>query len=216
MIQSIVSSPRTIWFAKQNGVHGFTETGRAVNLTPWMERVFNATNGLQTEFWSDGDQAFAFYAHVNGLAAVSVNGSLQETARFVQFGAKMPNETPIWGRPRALAPYVDGLFVAYYDGSTSYVMRLIIEKDGNYRWSGSECTIAGEEITWMRVSSPGGNPRLWIATSVGGVPKLYYQTLPISGNPWTEFLRRSGLEPRAVLGSGMEGTVVELRAGART
>lgn len=29
-------------------------------------------------------------------------------------------------------------------------------------------------------------------------------------NPWTEFLRRSGLEPRAVLGSGMEGTVVEL------
>ena len=29
-------------------------------------------------------------------------------------------------------------------------------------------------------------------------------------NPWTEYLRRSGLEPRAVLGSGMEGTVVEL------
>ncbi|GAA2144744.1 hypothetical protein GCM10009844_18680 [Nocardioides koreensis] len=29
--------------------------------------------------------------------------------------------------------------------------------------------------------------------------------------PWTELLRRSGLEPHSVLGSGMEGTVVALR-----
>lgn len=194
LIQNIVASPRTVWFAKPNGLHGFTETGRAVNLTPWMERTYHPSNGGAVAFYSDDERAMAFIAHEQGLVAVTVNGTQQETARFIQFGGRTANETPIWGRPRWMTPHVDGLFVAYFDGSTSYVMRLILEKDGSYRWSGSECTIEGEEITFMRVTSPDGNPRLWIATiitssAVGtvGELRLYWQSLPVTGNPWVDY-----------------------------
>jgi hypothetical protein len=178
--QNIVAGPRTVWFARPNGLHGVTETGRVVNLTPWVERNYHASNGGAVLFWSDEDRAIVFYGHEHGLVAVSVNGTQQESARFVQFGGKMANESPIWGRPRWMCPYVD-------------VMRLIFEPDGSYRWSGSECTIRGQEITFMRVASPGGLPRLWIATlSPSGVADiktvhLYWQSLPVSGNPWVDY-----------------------------
>lgn len=187
-IKSIVASPRVVWFSKPNGLHGVTEIGRAVNLTPWVERTFNENNGAAVAFYSDDERAFVFYAHQFGLVVVTVNGTQQETARFVQFGGRTANETPVWGRPRSFAAHVDGIFVAYYDGTASYVMRLILEKDGSYRWSGSECTITGEEVTYMKVTSPAGKPRLWIATvDSSGFPKLYWQSLPESGNPWVDY-----------------------------
>ena len=197
-IQRLVVGGRTVWFAKTNGLHGFTETGRAVNLTPWMERAYNTFNARSVLFYSDAERAVVFYAHMYGLVAITVNGTLQESAEFVQFGGRLPNETPIYGRPRAMCAWVDGIFVAYYcpdqDGvNTSYVMRLIFEKDGSYRWSGSECTIQNEEITFLRVVSMSGAPRLYIATQdANGKAKLYWQSLPQSGNPWVDYLHGTG------------------------
>lgn len=193
LIQSLVSGGSTIWFSANNGLHGFTETGRSVNLTPWVERAYHPSNGAGSLFYSDDERALVFYLHQHGLVAVTVNGTKQDTARFVQFGGRTPNETPIWGRPRAICPWVDGVFVAYFSPDengvgSSYVMRLVLEKDGSYRWSGSECTIPNEEITFLRVTSPSGVPRLWIGTITGtGYAKLYYQSLPLSGNPWVDY-----------------------------
>lgn len=198
-IATVVSSPRVVWFARPDGLFGLTETGRVVNLTPWMERAFHPFNGATTAFYSDEQRAFVLFGHQQGLVAIEVNGTQQQGARFIPFGGTTSNETPVWGRPRWIAPYVDGVFVAYFDGSTSYVMRIIFEKDGSYRWSGSECTIEGEEISYMRVTSRGGSPRLWIATMVNGTGassagsaingtiKLYWQSLPESGSPWTDY-----------------------------
>ncbi len=195
-IQQVVTGGSTIWFSKTNGLYGYTETGRAVNLTPWIERTYSTWNGRAVLFYSDDERAIVFYAHVYGLVAITVNGTRQDTARFVQFAGRTPNETPIYGRPRALCAWVDSVFVAYYcddeDGTpTSYVMRLIIEKDGSYRWSGSECTIQNEEITFLKVTSPAsgeGAPRLWIATvTEAGKAKLYWQSLPASGNAWVDY-----------------------------
>jgi hypothetical protein len=189
LIQDIVASPHVIWFSKPNGLHGYTEIGRAPNLTPWIERAFSEENGFPATFYSDDDRAFVFYAHAHGLLGVAVNGNQQEASRLFSFGGRTPNETPIWGRPRAYAEYVDGLYVAYFDGTDSYVMRLILEKDGSYRWSGAEMVIEGEEVSWMRVTSPGGLPRLWVATT-GGTPspRLYWMSLPESGNPWIDYV----------------------------
>lgn len=188
-IQNIVSSPRVVWFAKPNGLHGVTETGRTVNLTPWIERTYHESNGGCVTFFSDDERAIVFYAHQHGLVAVTVNGSRQESARFVQFGARSPNQSPIWGRPRWMTPHVDGLFVAYFDGTDSYIMRLILDKDGGYRWSGAEAVIRDEEVTYMKVTSPGGAPRLWIATVETGTttPHLYWQSQPHSGNPYIDW-----------------------------
>ncbi len=192
-INQAVASSKVVWFAKSNGLHGLTETGRTVNLTPWMERTFHPDNGRVACFFSDEERAFVFVAHQQGLVAVNVNGTQQERATFVQFGSKMPNESPIFGRPRAITPYVDGAFVAYYDGTDSRVMRLILEKDGSFRWSGSECTIRGQEITFMRVTSRYDVPRLWIATvEPDSTVHLYWQALPQSGNPWVDYQNNLG------------------------
>lgn len=189
LIYQIVASPKVVWFGKTNGLHGYTETGRAVNLTPWMERAGGKSNGLFVGFWSDAERAFAFYAHTHGLVVVPLNGTQQESAQFVQFGVGLPNETPIWGRPIGLAPHVDGVFVGYYDGSTSYVMRLMLQQDGAWKWSGSECTIEGEEVVFLKVASSNGVPRLWIGTLENSTtPHLYWQSLPTTGNPWTDYL----------------------------
>lgn len=203
-IQELVVGGRTVWFSKTNGLHGFTETGRAVNLTPWAERSYSTWNARAVTFWSDDERALVFWAHAYGLVAITVNGTQQEAARFVQFGGRLPNETPIYGRPRAITPWVDSLFVAYYapdeDGvNTSYVMRLMIEKDGSYRWSGSECTIPNEEVTMLRIGHSSANgldpPRLWIATvTESGAAKLYWQSLPDSGNAWVDY--RAGTNHR--------------------
>lgn len=188
-IRSVVAAPQTIWFSKTNGLYGFTETGRAVNLTPWIERSWHPTNGARSAFYSDEERAYALYTHQLGLAAVAVNGTVQQSATWMQFGSKTPNESPIWGRPRAIAPHTDCIFVGYYDNVNSYVMRVIFNADGSIRWSGSECTIEGEEITFLKVTSPGGRPRLWIGTQIPDTdsPRLYWQSLPITGNPWVDY-----------------------------
>lgn len=198
-INSVVPSPRVVWFARPDGLFGLTETGRVVNLAPWMARALHSLNGMATAFYSDEQRAFVLFGHQQGLVAIEVNGTQQQGARFIPFAGSTSNETPIWGRPRWIAPYVDGVFVAYFDGTNSYVMRLIFERDGSYRWSGPECTIEDEEVTFMRVTSRDGAPRLWIATMVNatvsngvGTVKLYWQSLPESGSPWIDYISGTG------------------------
>lgn len=189
-VQNIVASEDVAWFATPTGVFGVNELGRNLNLTKWFERTYDANNGGVVDYYSDESQAIVFVSHQQGLVAVTVNGTSQDTARFVQFGAKGPNLTPVWGRPRWFTPTVDGLFVAYFDGTDSYVMRLIFNKDGSYRWSGAEAVIRNEEVTYMRVASPNGKPRLWIGTirNSDSVPQLYWQSLPESGNPYVDWV----------------------------
>lgn len=195
-IQNVVSSGDVVWFATPKGLIGVNETGRTKNLTPWFERTYHSSNGGVVDFYSDESQSIVFISHQQGLVAVNVNGTVQDTARFVQFGSKGPNLTPIWGRPRWFTPTIDGLFVAYFDGTDSYIMRLIFNRDGSYRWSGAEAVIRDEEVTYMRVASPGGKPRLWIGTirNSDSAPRLYWQSLPESGNPYVDWV--SGTDHR--------------------
>jgi hypothetical protein len=191
-IQNIVASPDVVWFAKPNGLHGVNEVGRTLNLTRWFERTYDGSNGGCVQYFTGANQSLAFIAHREGLVAVTLNGEQQDTANFVNFGASGPNQTPIAGRPRWFTPTADGLFVAYFDGTDSYIMRLVLKTDGSYRWSGPECVIRGEEVTFLRVTSPGGLPRLWIGTidNTGELTAplhLYWQSLPVYGNPYIDW-----------------------------
>lgn len=193
--QWVCANNHTVWFATNGGVIACDETGYTPNLTEWMKLHYNASNGGQAFYWNGG----IWYAHESGLVFVPVSGERQDLAEtFAQFGYLVPNQSPIYGRPRAIAPTTQGLFVGYVNTQTgvSYVMRLIINSDGSIRWSGPEAVLSGETITLIRQVSPAsGTPFLLICTQVAGgasPPKIYTQKIPVSGNPYVDWLNVTG------------------------
>lgn len=193
--QWICSNNHVCWFATTGGLIACDETGYTPNLTEWMKLHFNASNGGQAVYWN----GVVWFAHESGLVVVPVSGDRQDIAeRFAQFGYLVPNQSPIYGRPRALAPSTQGLFVGYVNSQTgtSYVMRLMIRQDGSLHWSGPEAVFASETISLIRRVSPTtGVPYLLIATQVNGgsdPPKFYRQEIPVSGNPYVDWKSGTG------------------------
>lgn len=194
-IQTVVANNHTVWFATTGGLYACDETGYAPNLTEWVKQAYNPSNGAGSVFWNN----YVWYAHVQGLMAIQVTGERQDLATYAQFGYLVPNQTPIYGFPRAFAPDVDGLWVGYYSESqnTSYLLQLLIDGEGRMRWSGPEAVFPGEILSLCRRVSPisaGAAPYLLIGT-VGavdgaptGAPHLYQKSLPVSGNPYTDWL----------------------------
>ena len=193
--QWIVGNNHTVWFATTGGIIACDETGYTPNITEWVKQHYSANNGGQVIYMN----GLIWYAHDSGLVVVPVTGERQDLAeRWAQFGYLVPNQAPIYGRPRALAPGGDCIWVGYVNttSGTSYVMRLIIEKDGSTRWSGPEAVFANETISLIRRVSPAsGSPYLLIATQVAGgasAPKIYRQELPRSGNPYVDWINGTG------------------------
>ena len=193
--QWIVGDAHTVWFATTGGVYACDETGYSPNITQWMMLAFHPSNGGQVVYWN----GLIWYAHESGLVAVPTSGERQDKAeRWSQFGYLTPNQSPMFGRPRAIAPGTDGLWIGYYNPhtNTSYIMRLYLDKDGIPHWSGPEAVISGETVTCIRQVSPHtSRPWLAIATQVTGgtsPPKLYRQDLPVSGNPYVDWSNGTG------------------------
>lgn len=192
--QWITANNHTVWFATTGGLYACDETGYTPNLTEWVKLSYNPSNGGAATYWS----GLVWYAHSQGLMAVPVTGERQDIPTYAQFGYLVPNQTPIWGRPRAISPDVDGLWVGYFNTATntSYIVQMLIDKKGNITWSGPEAVFVGETVTLLRRVSPiGSTPYLLIATQVAGgnsPPKVYMQSLPVSGNAYTDWLNGTG------------------------
>lgn len=193
--QWICANNHTCWFATPGGLMACDETGYSPNLTAWMKLHFNASSGGQAFFWN----GVIWFAHESGLVVIPVSGERQDVAEhFAQFGYMVPNQSPIYGRPRALGPTMQGMMVGYYNQQTdiSYIMRLILQNDGSIRWSGPEAVLVGEIVTLIRQVSPAsGRPYLLICASPSAgssPPKIYAQQLPISGNPYVDFINATG------------------------
>lgn len=189
--QWITANNHTVWFATTGGLYACDETGYTPNLTEWVKLAYNPSNGGAAVYWA----GLVWYAHSQGLMAIPVTGERQDLPSYAQFGYLVPNQTPIWGRPRAITPDVDGLWVGYYNSatSTSYVMQLLLDKQGNIRWSGPEAVFeSGQTVSLLRrVSPPAGNPYLLIATQIAGgasPPRVYMESLPVSGNAYTDWM----------------------------
>lgn len=196
-ISELVADNHTVWFAATNGLYAVNELGYAPNLTEWMRRHYLPENGEQS-IYQDG---LIWFCHAAGLAVVPVDGSRQDFSRWAQFGHLTPNQTPIYGRPQVLAPGGDCIWVGYYASQTdtSYVFQLIVDRsDGELRlrWSGPEAVFPGQGIDMVQRVSPQGTgnvPYLLIATRnfTTGVTKLYKQSLPVSGNPYVDWVNQT-------------------------
>lgn len=190
-IKAIVASNRVVWFAKATGVYSVDELGHSPNVTAWVKLAYDPDNGDAVAFW-DG---LIWYAHRWGMTLVPVDGNRQDSQVTVNFGYGRSNTTPVYGRPTAMAPSQDGMWVAYYNGTDSYIgkCRLV---NGQGRWSMAECVIEGERVTFLRQTSPGGSPRLIIGTVDGdGAIHLYWQSLPSTGDAESDHLHDGDFVP---------------------
>ena len=191
-IQNIVSDGHVVWFGKPNGVHGVNGLGYSPNISKWFELASNPNNCGSIVYW----EGAIWSTHQQGLVMIPVSGERQDIAQFVQFGYDKSNSSPIWGRPRWLAPTPEGLYVAYYNAAldTSYIgtIRMV---GSVAKWSMAECVVPGE-VTWMRQTSPAGIPRLMIGTlDSGGLMHLWMQELPESGDPEIDYLHGGSMSP---------------------
>lgn len=186
-INSTIASNRVVWFGTGLGVLGANEAGYTPNLTKAVELFASQDNCRATAFWS----GMIWLATEQGLMAFKPDGSRVDLGTFLQFGAKS-GVTPIYGRPRALAPSEDGLYVGYYNEQTqtSYVGILLMDPAGSLRWSMAEAVIVGEKVSYIQqVSGNDGVPRLFIGTTDAdtGELSLYWQSQPKSGDPETDY-----------------------------
>lgn len=184
-IVSLVQSNRVVWAGRADGVHAIDGLGYTPNLTPWMKQALNPFNCFQIAYWNN----LIWVAHERGLMAFEPSGQRIDVPTFIQFGQAGSTASPIFGRPRALAVCPEGLYVGYYNGTDSFIGLLKFDPDDGYRWSMAEAVVEDEEVTWLQQTSPGNVPRLWIGTKeTSGLLHLYYQQLPVSGDPETDFL----------------------------
>lgn len=190
-IVGTAQSTRVVWFPTAEGVRGATQTGYSPNFNPWMKARYDIRNGVGSVYWRNA----IWYPHRDGLVMVRTDGTLQDAPIWVQFGAGRANQTSVWGRPRALCPAGDYLYVAYFDGTDSYLMALTLDGQGQPRWYGAEAVIRGQEITLIHAVS---STQLYLATIVNGtgsydlgtgVMKLWVQRLPFSDSPLTDIRR---------------------------
>lgn len=182
--QRTVSGNRWIAFATGNGVYTLDEAGNSPNIAKWMELAASVNSGAAVAYWA----GMIFYCHEQGLVALTLDdGARVDVARFVQFGSKA-GTTPMYGRPLALAPSPDGLYVGYYDAetTTSYIGCLVMDPGGGFRWSMAEAVIDGEIVTYLQQAvTPTGEVGLFIGTVrvSDSTLHLYRQDVPRSGDP---------------------------------
>jgi hypothetical protein len=185
-INATVASNRVVWFGTGLGVLGANEAGYTPNLTKALELFASQDNCKAVAYWAD----LIWVATEQGLMAFKPSGERIDLPLFLQFGAKS-GVTPIYGRPRALAPSEDGLYVGYYNEQTgvSYIGCLLMDPSGSLRWSMAEAVIEDEEVGYLQqVSGSDGNPRLFIGTIDGdGGLHLYWQSQPKSGDPEMDY-----------------------------
>lgn len=187
-IETSAASNTTVFFGTGLGVIGVNELGYAPNLTKWMESTASTANCTALVYW-DG---LIWGAHEQGLFVFEPDGTRIDTGTFLNFGAKT-GTMPIFGRPQALSPGPDGLYVGYYNANneTSYIGYLCKDPDGTYRWSMAEAVIPDEVVTFVQQNTDtSGNPGLFIGTrgASAGELHLYRQYLPKWGDPETDAL----------------------------
>jgi hypothetical protein len=190
-IQKIVANNHTVWFSTTGGVFACNSLGDAANLTTWVEKYYNSSNGGACAY-QDG---VILYGHQLGVALVGTSGDRQDVPAWAQFGYKKANGTPVYGRPHQIEPAGSCVYVAYSDTGTTYIMAVTINPDGSLTWSGPEGEIGNESCSMLRAVSLGSGttarPYLLIGTNASGSPKLYLQSLPVTGSPYADYINRT-------------------------
>ncbi len=191
-ITSLVSAPRHAYICKTDGLYDLNSRGETPHLTPGLRHAAIApSNGAVSLYWG----GFVYFTHVSGLYRVWVGDPVvQYQPGWCQPGWGLPNETPIHGACTALAIDQGWIIASVYNGTNSYQgagvdrREVGIEGIGPLLWHFAEVALPGERITHMRVTAPGSQPRLWIATMYGGQARLRWVSLPKAATPLEDFL----------------------------
>lgn len=187
-IQRTAATNRDVLFGTGQGVYSVNGLGYSPNQTKWMELAASINNNAAITYWN----GLIWAAHETGLITFAPTGERIDLGQYVQFGART-GAGPIFGRPLALAPAPDGLYVGYYNAGnqTSYVGCLVIDQDGSYRWSMAEAVLSGQIVTYLQqVIDSNGAPGLFIGTvdTTTDKMRLHRQYLPKYGDPVTDIL----------------------------
>lgn len=194
----LVSSPDHVYVVKQDGIYDIDGRGYAPNLTPWWRGAYDPVNGLTA--CVHGQYVYASTAQ--GLDRIALGtGPGRGAADWCQPGIGLPNETPIFGRVRAVAPVFDEIAAAVYNGTDSYIC-LGRPRDqpgvqggpGPVLWHMALARIDRVVVTYMKVHSFGTGfataPWLLIGgvSAVDGVtPLLFRLALPKASSPYQAF-----------------------------
>jgi hypothetical protein len=187
-ISRTAASNHEVWFGTGMGVRGYDGSGRSANLTKWMELSASINNCASIAFWN----GLIWTGHESGLLVFAPTGERIDLGQYVQFGGRTGGKLGV-GRPIAMAPSPDGLYVGYWnqDNQTTYIGCLVVDPDGTYRWSMAEAVIEGEIVTYLQQAiDTNGDPGLFIGTLnfVDRSLHLYRQYLPKYGDPIADAL----------------------------
>ena len=195
-IRSVIAAPRLVVFGKGDGIYYVDERDYTPNLTPWFRQSYEQHNAEHSIIHNGS----AYVSHFQGLHKLPLdNLQLQQTAMPCNPGTGSPTETPVFSGPTAL--HTDGqgwIAAAYFDGTNASVWygrdrdELGVSPPGPLVWHGSECDLENEMINCLRVVSINGDPKLWMASQVGGGGsgeiRLRWQSLPMASNPYQDYL----------------------------
>lgn len=118
-VTGLVKAPTSVLFLTEGGAMEVDQTGHVTNRTGYWAS-HRSTIGKQTDGLLVGN--YAYLPHENGLDRMDIRSRLVngETG-WCGPGVGKENNTPIFGKPEALAYWQGGTFAAFYNGEDSWL-----------------------------------------------------------------------------------------------
>lgn len=192
-IQNIFETAHIFAIGKADGVYGIESSGiYCPNYVPDMKKNPSLLNNLWGEYFAGK----LFVGTYQGLLMVDIaSQERQDVPLYVSPSYYYSNETPIFGVPTAGCPDNGWLAVWLWNGTDSHLCYLRPKEDtaasqtpNPVIWHGSECTIENMRVTLAFKTSISGAPRMLIGGHDGTRMHLYWLSLPVEGDPYTDFL----------------------------
>ncbi len=191
-ITGIYDTNRIFFITKADGVYGIEYSGiYCPNYVPDLRDNTSLLNGVSGKFFAGK----LFVGTPQGVLMVDVaNKQRADVPTYVSPSFYFANETPIFGLPTYMETDNGWLVSAIYNGENSYICyarpreNTLATSPNPMIWHGSECTIPGERVTMLFKTSLTGRPILWIGTHDGTRMRLYTLSLPVEGDPYSDYL----------------------------
>lgn len=194
---ALASTGQHLLALKRNGLHDIDSRLYSPNQTPEFESL-RFDNDAHVICVHD---RWAYVGHNLGLFRVRLEqiGSNEAKIEWCYQGSPFSNETPIFGRPVAIAPAADGwIAVLIFNGQNTYLCyfmdraRANIPGPGPVVWHGSMTHPISGQGSFLQFTSPYGDnfwPRLWMAwTDHSDVTHVAWQAQPQFGTLYQDVL----------------------------
>lgn len=198
----LVASSDHVYVVKSDGIYDLDGRGYAPNLTPWWRQAMDPANGLTACVQGQ----YVYGSTVQGLDRMRLgSGPDRGMAEWCHPGIGLPNETPIFGRVRAVCPVFDEIAGAVCNGTDSYIC-IGRPRDhvgvqggvGPILWHMALAKIPNVLVTYMKVhtfgapGTVGASPWLFIGgvditSGAATTPKLFRLALPKASAAYQAF-----------------------------